>query len=85
MRAARMHFSSQDLMAVGQAFCESILEFCDPDQRKMAMVVEELERMLPHAEEVDIKDLESKLQTKKRGYIKKKKFKYMRIQNDNQY
>ena len=37
------------LQEVGHKFCETILDFCDPDQIKVKQVLEELEIMLPKA------------------------------------
>ena len=34
---------------MGHKFCETILDFCDPDQIKVKQVLEELEIMLPKA------------------------------------
>jgi hypothetical protein len=36
---------------VGHRFCDTILDFCDPDQVKVKAVLEELEIMLPKASE----------------------------------
>jgi hypothetical protein len=32
---------------MGHRICDTILDFCDPDQQKVKMVLEELEIMLP--------------------------------------
>lgn len=34
---------------MGHRFCDTILDFCDPDQVKVKQVLEELEIMLPKA------------------------------------
>lgn len=39
------------LQEVGHRFCDTILDFCDPDQVKVKAVLEELEIMLPKASE----------------------------------
>lgn len=36
---------------MGHRFCDTILDFCDPDQVKVKAVLEELEIMLPRASE----------------------------------
>ena len=36
---------------MGHRFCDTILDFCDPDQVKVKAVLEELEIMLPKASE----------------------------------
>jgi hypothetical protein len=35
------------LQEVGHRFCDTILDFCDPDQAKVRHVLEELEIVLP--------------------------------------
>ena len=35
------------MQEVGHRFCDTILDFCDPDQAKVRHVLEELEIMLP--------------------------------------
>ena len=37
------------LEEVGHKFCDTILDFCDPDQIKVKQVLEELEIILPKA------------------------------------
>ena len=39
------------MQEVGHRFCDTILDFCDPDQVKVKAVLEELEIMLPKASE----------------------------------
>ena len=46
---ADYHFNLDLLQEVGHKFCETILDFCDPDQIKVKQVLEELEIMLPKA------------------------------------
>jgi hypothetical protein len=45
------HFNTDLLQEVGHRFCDTILDFCDPDQVKVKTVLEELEIMLPKASE----------------------------------
>jgi len=44
---ADYHFNIDLLQEVGHRFCDTILDFCDPDQAKVRNVLEELEIMLP--------------------------------------
>jgi len=48
---ADYHFNTDLLQEVGHRFCDTILDFCDPDQVKVKAVLEELEIMLPKASE----------------------------------
>jgi hypothetical protein len=41
------HFNTDLLQQVGRNFCETIIDFCDPDQVKVKSVLEELEIMFP--------------------------------------
>ena len=50
---ADYHFNLDLLQEVGHKFCETILDFCDPDQIKVKQVLEELEIMLPKASDSD--------------------------------
>ncbi|XP_066523257.1 cytosolic carboxypeptidase 2 isoform X2 [Hoplias malabaricus] len=40
------HFSMGDLKSMGYHFCDTLLDFCDPDQSKMAHCLTELEALL---------------------------------------
>ena len=53
---ADYHFNLDLLQEVGHKFCETILDFCDPDQIKVKQVLEELEIMLPKASDSDSGD-----------------------------
>ena len=55
---ADYHFNLDLLQEVGHKFCETILDFCDPDQIKVKQVLEELEIMLPKASDSE-SDIES--------------------------
>jgi len=44
------------LQEIGHRFCETILDFCDPDQTKVRSVLEELEIMLPKASDSESSD-----------------------------
>ena len=44
------------LVEVGHRFCDTILDFCDPDQIKVKQVLEELEIMLPKASDSESED-----------------------------
>jgi hypothetical protein len=44
------------LQEVGHRFCDTILDFCDPDQIKVKQVLEELEIMLPKASDSESED-----------------------------
>lgn len=46
---ADYHFNVDMLTEVGHRFCDTILDFCDPDQIKVKTVLEELEITLPKA------------------------------------
>lgn len=46
---ADYHFNLDLLQEVGHRFCDTLLDFCDPDQIKVKQVLEELEIMLPKA------------------------------------
>jgi cytosolic carboxypeptidase protein 2/3 len=48
---ADYHFNTDMLQEIGHRFCDTILDFCDPDQVKVKAVLEELEIMLPKASE----------------------------------
>ena len=50
-RYADFHFNTEHLMQVGYNFCEAVLDFCDPDQSKVKLILEELEIMFPRTEE----------------------------------
>ena len=50
---ADYHFNVELLQEVGHRFCDTILDFCDPDQAKVRHVLEELEIMLPKASDSD--------------------------------
>ena len=45
------------LVEVGHRFCDTILDFIDPDQVKVKSVLEELEIMLPKASDSDSEDI----------------------------
>ena len=57
-RYADYHFNIEILEEVGHKFCETILDFCDPDQIKVKQVLEEFEVMLPKASDSE-SDMES--------------------------
>ncbi|XP_043915139.1 cytosolic carboxypeptidase 2-like [Protopterus annectens] len=40
------HFSTRDLTFMGQHFCDTLLDFCDPDQSKVIQCLEELQEMV---------------------------------------
>ena len=44
---ADFHFNTDLLQEVGHKFCETIIDFCDPDQIKVKSILEELEIMFP--------------------------------------
>jgi len=41
------HFNTEHLKRVGHSFCDAILDYCDPDQSKVKLVIEELEIIFP--------------------------------------
>lgn len=49
---ADFHFNQEHLQQIGHDFCEALLEFCNPDQTKVKIIMEELELMAPLEEEV---------------------------------
>ncbi len=53
---ADYHFNVDMLVEVGHRFCDTILDFCDPDQIKVKQVLEELEIMLPKASDSESED-----------------------------
>ncbi|XP_054361163.1 cytosolic carboxypeptidase 3 isoform X2 [Mirounga angustirostris] len=42
------HFNTQDLESVGYHFCDSLLDYCDPDRTKYYQCLKELEEMEKH-------------------------------------
>ena len=44
---ADYHFNQDLLQEMGHRLCDTILDFCDPDQVKVKAVLEELEIMIP--------------------------------------
>ncbi|XP_055458081.1 cytosolic carboxypeptidase 3 isoform X1 [Psammomys obesus] len=42
------HFSTRDLESMGYHFCDSLLDYCDPDQSKYYQCLKELEEMEKH-------------------------------------
>lgn len=44
---ADYHFNIDLLQEMGHRICDTILDFCDPDQVKVKAILEELEIMLP--------------------------------------
>jgi len=71
---ADYHFNTDLLQEVGHRFCDTILDFCDPDQVKVKSVLEELEIMLPKASESGSDD-DSSGDSDYSGEDKKKKIK----------
>lgn len=72
---ADYHFNVDMLVEVGHRFCDTILDFCDPDQIKVKQVLEELEIMLPKAsdsESEDNSDDQSELEEDGKGKKKAK-------------
>lgn len=55
---ADYHFNIDILEEVGHKFCETVLDFCDPDQIRVKQVLEEFEVLLPKASDSE-SDLES--------------------------
>jgi len=55
---ADYHFNIDILEEVGHKFCETIMDFCDPDQIKVKQVLEEFEVLLPKASDSE-SDMES--------------------------
>ena len=55
-RYSDFHFNIMMLEEAGHKFCETILDFCDPDQIKVKQVLEELEIMLPKASDSESDD-----------------------------
>ena len=53
---ADYHFNVQLLEEVGHRFCDTILDFCDPDLVKVKQVLAELEIMLPKASDSESED-----------------------------
>lgn len=45
---ADYHFNQDLLCEMGHRICDTILDFCDPDQIKVKQILEELEIMLPN-------------------------------------
>jgi hypothetical protein len=46
-RQSDCHFNSYDLEQMGHYFCDTILDFCDPDQSKVNAIRAELDMMYP--------------------------------------
>ena len=44
---ADYHFNQDLLQEMGHRICDTILDFCDPDQVKVKQILEELEILLP--------------------------------------
>ena len=44
---ADYHFNQDLLQEMGHRICDTILDFCDPDQVKVKSILEELEIMIP--------------------------------------
>lgn len=53
---ADYHFNAELLTEVGHRFCDTILDFCDPDLVKVKQVLAELEIMLPKASDSESED-----------------------------
>lgn len=53
---ADFHFNTDLLQEVGHKFCETIIDFCDPDQVKVKDILEQLEIMFPRNSEEDSDD-----------------------------
>ena len=49
---ADFHFNQEHLQQVGHDFCEALVDFCNPDQSKVKLIMEELELMAPFEEEI---------------------------------
>ncbi|KAL0490549.1 cytosolic carboxypeptidase [Acrasis kona] len=46
-RNSERHFNTRHLEQMGHFFCESILDYCDPDQTRVKQVIRELELLYP--------------------------------------
>ena len=73
------HFNTLHLQEIGKDFCDTLLDFCDPNQNKVISVNEELEALkqdeeeeLEVAEEVFEEDNGKKKKRKKKQILKKK-------------
>jgi len=74
------HFNIEHLQEVGHEFCDTILDFCDPDQNKVRMIMEELEIMFPpfgeeepEEDNTDENDEEAKKKKRKKKPVVRKK------------
>lgn len=43
---ADLHFNTDILQEMGHKFCETILDYCDPDQIKVRIATEEIENLM---------------------------------------
>lgn len=73
------HFNTQHLQDIGKDFCDTLLDFCDPNQTKVTSVTEELEsNRLEEEEEIEVveeivdEDNGKKKKRKKKQAVKKK-------------
>ena len=74
-----LHFNTQHLQEIGKDFCDTLLDFCDPNQNKVRSITEELESLRQDEEEEieiveEIIDEENgkKKKRKKKQVIRKK-------------
>ena len=70
------HFNTMHLQEIGRDFCDTILDFCDPNQNKVRSVTEELEAMRQEEEEEMeyVEEIVDEENGKKKKRIKKKVF-----------
>ncbi|XP_029453105.1 cytosolic carboxypeptidase 3 isoform X2 [Rhinatrema bivittatum] len=55
------HFSTKDLESLGYDFCDTLLDFCDPDQSKYYYCLKELEDMMKEQATISLYDSEISL------------------------
>ncbi|KAL0226593.1 hypothetical protein P9112_013917 [Eukaryota sp. TZLM1-RC] len=79
------HFTRQHLKDIGRLFCDSILDYCDPDQSKVIGIRRELELLYPSLEAVQELDngYESDSSEEETVGKKKKKSKKKRKKKDD--
>lgn len=78
---ADFHYSTEHLQEIGHNFCDSILDFCDPDRGKVKLILEELEILYPRelednsdeAADSDYSGDENNKKKKKKKIINRKK------------
>ena len=78
-RYANLHFSVAEFEEMGHYFCDTILDYCDPDQSKVASTLRELQTLNPsshtHADRVEAEDSDSGSDAESKPQVKVKRSK----------